>query len=94
MAAFGADIDGALACADDEDTFEVWPDNWAAVQVFVACQTQWRWVGGMAAMRTGLDYTAVITTAGVLDVGDTAAVFDGVRILEAAALHEWARAKR
>lgn len=36
--------------------FEVWPENWTAVQVFRAMQTQWR-VG--ASGPTGFDYSAL-----------------------------------
>lgn len=36
----------------------VHPDNWDAVQLYLACQTQWR-IGGMKGVATGLDYAAV-----------------------------------
>ena len=57
-----------------ERSFEVWPENWPAVELYLACCTQWRCVAapeGTAGMVsaiwsrivcTGLDYTAVEAT--------------------------------
>lgn len=63
----------------------VWPDNWTAVNVFIAMSTQWR-SGGMGA--TGLDYNAlpaVMRLSGVKP-GERPDVFESIRILEDAAL--------
>jgi hypothetical protein len=43
----------ALPADDRNDYFEVLPENWEAVQMFMRCQTQWR--TGMAGL-IGLDY--------------------------------------
>jgi hypothetical protein len=43
--------------------YEVWEDNMESLHLFLAMRTQWRWLGTMGgAVRTGLDYTAVIHT--------------------------------
>jgi hypothetical protein len=60
----------------------VWPDNWAAVKVFDAMATQWRW--GPSG-PTGLDYSAlpfVMATCG----NGQAGLFDDVRVMELAAM--------
>ena len=37
---------------EDDDPFEVWPDNWPAVSVFEAMATQWRvGLGGVVTRR-------------------------------------------
>lgn len=50
LAAFGLKRDGP---EPEDAAFEVWPENWPAVQVFVALGTQW--TVGMAG-STGLRY--------------------------------------
>lgn len=37
----------------------MWPENWAAVQTFRRCATQWR-RAGLEARPTGLDYAVVL----------------------------------
>jgi hypothetical protein len=64
---------------------EVWPENWAALELFSAISTQWRVGMGGA---TGLDYTALPV---VMDMQDTAPEhrrerFDEIRVMERAAL--------
>jgi len=42
------------------ERFEVWPDHWHALQVFLGMGSQWRIVGGMAGLLyQGLDYGAL-----------------------------------
>lgn len=36
MAAFGLEAEG-----DEEEVYEVWPDAWAPLNVFLHCNTQW-----------------------------------------------------
>lgn len=70
----------------------IWPDNLAAVNVFVAMSTQWRSSGYGA---TGLDYAAlpvVMRMAGV-PLANRADVFDCIRILEDAALETMRKTK-
>lgn len=49
-----------LAAEAEHWHVDIWPDNWHAVQQFVALATQWHWVAGMSAVqRTGLRYEAL-----------------------------------
>ena len=63
----------------------IWPDNLAAVNVFISMSTQWR--TGMAG-ATGLDYGALPAVLRLTSVprGEWPAIFESVRILEDAAL--------
>ena len=64
--------------------FIVWHDNWAALELFCACSTQWRYKSmGEAA---GIDYAAVRAVMQIRDTTDQAATFDDVRLLEHGAL--------
>lgn len=64
---------------------EVWPENWPAVQLFAAVQTQWR-VHGFTGRPLGLDYPAVEAAMRMLRIKDRPATFERIRIMEAAAL--------
>ncbi len=73
-----------------ESVLDIWPENWTAVEVFSAMQTQWR--AGMGGV-VGLDYTALPV---VMDLIGTAAneraeCFDGVRVMENEALAHFSR---
>jgi hypothetical protein len=89
MRAFGVPEEDVRALEGDENEFEVEPDNWPAVVLWMACQTQWRSAG---AGRYGLDYTAVdvvMRRRGMADEDGTA--FAGLQVMEIAALGEMAR---
>lgn len=64
---------------------EVWPDNIVTVNAFIAMSTQWR-VGMSGA--TGLDYAALPTVLRLHGIrrAEQADVFEGIRIMESAAL--------
>jgi len=66
---------------------EVYPDNLATVNVFIAMQTQWR--VGMAG-ATGLDYAALPVVMRCVGVArkDWSHVFDGLRAMEEVTLAE------
>ena len=68
----------------DEDTY-IYPDNERAVMVFIDIMTQWR-TG--AAGAVGLDYNVLpmVFELRKIDGEERAEVFDGVRIMESAAL--------
>ena len=86
-AVFGFTVDEAGGPAE-----EVWPDNVATVNVFVAMSTQWRvGMGG----PTGLDYAALPPVLRLLGVptADRADVFDGLRTMEDAALETMRKSK-
>lgn len=80
LAAFGFTRDDL-----DDDEVGVWPDNWAAVDVFIAMRTQWR-VGANGA--TGLDYTALEAVMRLHGIKrrERDDVFAAARIMESAAL--------
>lgn len=63
--------------------FEVWPENWPAVELFMRCQTQWR--TGPAGLL-GLDYGAVLAMANLWSVEHVREVMSGVQIIEATIL--------
>lgn len=54
-----------MAAASDEfEHCEVWPENWDAVQVFCACDSQWTTLLGWGALYyQGLDYAKVASVA-------------------------------
>ncbi len=59
----------------------VWPENWPAVQLFVALGTQWR-RAGMTGARSGLDYGAIAPTAALVGIEATADTMRRLQILE------------
>ncbi|MBX9702389.1 MAG: DUF1799 domain-containing protein [Acetobacteraceae bacterium] len=71
--------------APDAETVEVWPENWSAVRVFVAMDTQWR-RAGMTGIPCGLDYAAIPPVAGMLGVAADADLLARLQVLEAEAL--------
>ena len=65
------------------DHFEVWPENWPAVEMFLRCQTQWRTT--MAGV-CGLDYAAVQWLFRLYEVKDQPAVLERLQVMEAMAV--------
>jgi hypothetical protein len=78
--------DEPLARGDRD--FEVWPDNWRAVQTFAWLSTQWRMAP--SGHLIGLDYAAVTPVLELLDVprGERLDLFGDLRVMEAAAISE------
>ena len=66
--------------------FEILPENWDALMVFLALSTQWR-TAGMSGVRVGLEYASI---PAVLEMtgfsGQAADIFEKLRIMEAAAI--------
>jgi len=60
--------------------YEVEPDAWAAVRVFLKVQTQWRTDSGTL---IGLDYSAVRWVFDLLQIADPAEVLSDLQIIEA-----------
>jgi hypothetical protein len=96
LAAFGArqaDVETARAQQADRD-FEVYPENWKAVQVFLAMSTQWRTaafstMAGARLVHLGLDYNALEPVLRLLCIRQPkrrAAIFQKLRVMEEAAL--------
>jgi hypothetical protein len=66
-------------------TFEVWEENWAAVQMFLRLQTQWRM--GMNGV-IGLDYGAAewLFRLYAVKVKDQRSLLEDLQVIEAAAM--------
>jgi hypothetical protein len=72
----------------------VHPENWQAITVFLAVQTQWRVMADQFSIRyLGLDYAALSSTIAMMGVGkkQRSGLFDDIRVLEAAWLIEHAQ---
>ena len=76
----------------DSEEFEIWPDNWLAVEVFISMGTQWR--TGMAG-ATGLDYGVLRDVMALRRVprADQSELFDWLRLMEGEALSQMREAK-
>lgn len=95
MAAFGAPADVIsqtldVETDDDAGDLEIWEDNWATVEVFLSLNTQWRREIPAMSDRMiwhGLPYPAIESTIRMMGRWKQAAdIFDGLRVMEAAAL--------
>lgn len=76
---------GVVLPADHEesDDFEVWEENWAAVEMFMRAQTQWR--VGMNGL-IGLDYGAVAWLLTLYEVEDHRSLLEDLQVMEGAVL--------
>lgn len=88
FAEWGIDDDDALAAMSDPD-FEVEPENWVAVCLFLRVQTQWT-VGAMG-HRVGLNYPGVEACARLSGVDLTPDLFAQIQLLELTVIGEQAR---
>ncbi|PRD45422.1 hypothetical protein C5748_03840 [Phyllobacterium phragmitis] len=71
--------------AEPEDHVEVWSECWNAFLIWLDCETQWRVAAGMSGFHwLGLDYTAVDVVLRRRNADN--AIFDDLRLMEAAAL--------
>ena len=66
-----------------KNEFVVWEENWETLQMFLRMQTQWR-IGFSG--PTGLDYAALEWLCKLYPVEDPAFLFEGLQLMEAAAL--------
>lgn len=65
------------------EDFEVFEENWPAVEMFLRLQTQWRTtMNGLL----GLDYGAVAWLLRLYEVEDPRALLEDLQVMEAAAL--------
>jgi len=72
-----------LALKQVEHDCGVWEENWDIVAMFLRMQTQWRiGFGG----PTGLDYAAMDWLCRLYSVQDPVGLFEGLQVMEAAAL--------
>lgn len=88
MRAWGVEADEAagILAATAEPVFEVEPENWDALVLFMRSQTQWI-IGGMG-QRTGLNYSGVESVARLSRVELTPELFDQVQLLELTVINE------
>lgn len=68
----------------EPEVFEVWAENWPAVELFLRLATQWK-IGGMGGFL-GLDYPAVESAMRILRIHNRAEMFDTIQVMEYAAL--------
>ena len=66
-----------------EKHFEVWEENWEVVMMFVRMSTQWN--TNMAGL-TGLTYSSLEWLCKLYVVKDPVALFEGIQVMELAAL--------
>lgn len=72
---------------------ELAPDEVQPFALFLSLATQWRWCP-ISGQRLGIDYGAIQTTAAMMDVAVTPALFTDLRRMEAAALDALAEGRR
>ncbi len=63
--------------------FEVWEENWPALEMFLRCQTQWR-VGVNGVL--GLDYGPVAWLFKLYSVEDPRSLLEDLQVMEDAVL--------
>ena len=77
--------------SEPEKDLEIFKENWAAVELFLRVQTQWRTsVGGV----TGLDYASVISTAKLYKYRNLPSVIEDLQVMEATVLTEMNKEKK
>lgn len=85
---------GAAVDAAPEETsgdFEVMPANWDSIRAWLACETQWRAVVGLAGLVwLGLDYAGVDVVLRRLQLDDR---FGDLQLMEGAALRAFGEAR-
>jgi len=73
----------ALPDQKPEGDFEVWEENWAAVEMFCRVQTQWRTtMNGVL----GLDYRVLEWLFRLYEVNDPHALLEDLQVMEGAAM--------
>ena len=69
--------------------FEVWPENWEAVRLFIRCQTQWRWRPD--GHRAGLIYSELLAMGSLYQIDNLSQVVESVQVIEAEILIQGAK---
>lgn len=70
------------------ENFEVWEENWPAVEMFMRVQTQWRTtMNGVL----GLDYAALAWLFMMYEVQDQRALLEDLQVMEVAVLDAFAK---
>ncbi len=65
---------------EPEEDFSVFEENWAAIDLFLKVQTQWR-VGGLGSI-TGLSYSDVLSIGRLYEIPNLVEVFEDLQVLE------------
>ncbi len=76
-----------LIGTQEPQDFEVWPENWAALDLFLRCQTQWRTDNDH---RTGLIYSELIAIGSLYSVENLGQVVEDVQVIEREILEQGA----
>lgn len=71
--------------------FAVLPDNWSAVTLFLAADSQWRYAG---AVPVALDYAGVEAAARMSEIQIDPGLLRQLKVIEAAAVAEMLRRLR
>lgn len=66
------------------DDFIVMEENWPALEVFLTCQTQWRY---SMSGPIGIDYTSLLSVISLYSAKKKRQLFDEVRLIELGALN-------
>ncbi len=64
---------------DRRSDFDLWPEHWQAVEMFLAVQTQWRSSG---AGVIGLDYKVILDLCVVYQVIDVKRLMQDIQVME------------
>lgn len=72
-------------------TLEIWPENVETVSLFLRLSTQWV-VGGMGGV-VGLNYSSVKALLDILGIEERVELFDGLQVMERAALAVFSKRK-
>ncbi|SCW56262.1 Phage related hypothetical protein [Sphingobium faniae] len=86
-------LDRLAGTVERPGEIELAPDEALSFSLFAALGTQWE-RHAMTGLRLGISYPAIPVTAQMLDIAMTPVVFQDIRIMERAALDEFARAAR
>ena len=84
------DVKSEMLSKEIEVDFEVWEENWSIVRMFIRMQTQWR-IGFSG--PTGLDYASLDWLCRLYAVQDPVPLFEGLQVMEAAALSAFNKKK-
>ena len=74
-----AEAAAELIGSQSPKVFDVWPENWPAVELFMRCQTQWRTDNGQ---RVGLINSELIGTGRLYQVPNLCRVMEDVQVIE------------
>ncbi len=76
--------------SEAQKPFEVWPENWPAVEMFLRLRTQW--IMGMGG-PVGLNYASIEAVFRIFKPKRARALFDDLRQIEMGALEAFSRGK-